>query len=155
MSRKGRSDSSTAAVNNISMALKGVIDPPEHVKLRPGDRLFWDSIILSRAAVKWDNADLEIAGNLARCKADIERISEELLCEGDTLTNERGTVVMNPKHTLLEVLSRRSIALSRMLHVHPEAKQGESRHQGKANKADKEAREIVDGMDDELLGARH
>jgi len=63
--------------------------------------------------------------------ADIERIQAEIDVEGDTLTNDRGTVVMNPKHSLLETLSRRSIALCRALQVHAHAIQGDSRDQKK------------------------
>ena len=84
--------------------------------------------MLSRARVKdsWNTVDLQHAANLARCQADIERIQQEILIEGDTLTNDRGTVVLNPKHSLLETLSRRSIALSKHIQVHAVATVGDS-----------------------------
>lgn len=144
MDRKQRIDTVAGAIATMGDALSGPLDPPDHVNLRQGDRPFWDSIVGARARGSWDNADLEIAGNLARCKADIERIQSELDIEGDTLTNDRGTVVMNPKHSLLETLSRRAVALSRMLHVHAEAKQGESREQGKRLSAERESRDVID-----------
>lgn len=85
----------------------------------------------ARAYDSWNAADLETAANLARCKSDIERLQREVDAEGDVIENARGTMVMNPKHTLLETLSRRSVALSRMLQVHAEATQGRSRDTGK------------------------
>ncbi len=71
----------------------------------------------ARAATTWNNADLALAANLARTQADISRLSLELENEGDILENARGTPVVNPKHNLLETLTRRAVALSRALHV--------------------------------------
>lgn len=141
--RKQRVDTVQGALNSMENALAGPIEPPAHVRLRDGDRPFWDSIVTARARDRWDNADLEIAANLARCKADIERLQSEIDREGDVLENARGTMVMNPKHTLLETLSRRAVALSRMLHVHAEAKQGPSAKQGKALAAERAAGDVV------------
>jgi hypothetical protein len=133
-----RSDCVSAAVQ----AAQGlsVIDPPAHVTLREGDLPFWQSIVRARAASSWNQADLEQAANLARCKADIERLQAEITDQGDIIENDRGTQVINPRHSLLEVLSRRSVALSRMLHVHAEATQGESREQAKRAAPEVEAR---------------
>lgn len=130
MKRKQRSDSVTAAV---TAAQAGPIDPPAHVQLRECDWPFWASIVHARARENWTAPDLENAANLARCKADIERISQEIQAEGDTVVNQRGTQIVNPKHTLLETLTRRSMALSRMLHVHAEATVGEARSEKKQN----------------------
>ena len=117
-----------------------VIDPPSHVSLRDGDRPFWDAIVSARASTTWNTADLEQAANLARCKADIERLQKELTEQGDIIENDRGTQVINPRHTLLEVLSRRSVALSRMLHVHAEATVGRSEQQAKRAAPEQDAK---------------
>jgi hypothetical protein len=138
-----RVDTVTGAVTAMQNAMAAPIEPPAHVNLRPHDMPFWESIVKARARDKWDDADLEVAANLARCKSDIERIQRELDAEGDTLVNERGTTVLNPKHTLLETLSRRAVALSRMLHVHPEAKAGRAQDQGNKLKKEREAAETV------------
>lgn len=127
--RRIRSDSVTAAV--IAAQAPAVIEPPEHVQLRDGDRPFWDAVVRARPATTWNVSDLEHAANLARCKADIERLQTEITEEGDIIENGKGTMVVNPRHTLLEVLSRRAVALSRMLHVHAEATCGKSEQQPK------------------------
>jgi hypothetical protein len=93
----------------------GPVKPPSTVKLRDGDGPFWELVASSRARSEWSQTDLHHGANLARCLADIERISLEIRDEGDTLKNERGTVVMNAKHSLLETLSRRAVALTRLL----------------------------------------
>ncbi|RMG71919.1 MAG: TerS protein [Chloroflexi bacterium] len=130
------------------------IDPPKHVKLRETDLPFWYSVVRARAKNSWTDHDLEIAANLARCKADIERIQAELNEEGDTILNARGTVVMNPKHSLLETLSRRSVALSRIVQVHAGATV-QAADQRKKNTAERNARQALNDLDDELIATPH
>jgi len=127
----------------------GMIKPPAHIKLRDGDIDFWNSVVSARARDTWNNADLENAANLARCKADIERLQSEITKEGDIIANDRGTQIINPKHTLLETLSRRAVALSRMLHVHAEATVGKSEDAAKSLQSQNDA--INNRIDDELI----
>jgi hypothetical protein len=148
MKRKQRSDSATAAV---AAAQSGPILPPAHVNLRPCDVPFWESLTRARARENWTAADLENAANLARCKADIERIQLEITAEGDTVVNQRGTQIVNPKHTLLETLTRRMMALSRMIHVHAEATVGEARAEKKPNQAAGKANQAHEATDDGLI----
>ena len=148
MKRKQRSDSSTAAV---AAAQSGPVLPPEHVHLRPCDWPFWVSVVHARARENWTAPDLENAANLARCKADIERVSVEIHAEGDTVLNQRGTQIVNPKHNLLETLTRRCMALSRMLHVHAEATVGEARAEKRPNQTAVKAKEALEATDDGLI----
>lgn len=120
------------------------IAPPEHVQLRDIDMPFWYALVRARVKDSWNTVDLQHAANLARCQADIERIQQEILEEGDTLTNERGTVVLNPKHSLLETLSRRSIALSKHIQVHAVATVGESDKQRGKNSAAAKGRKTAE-----------
>ena len=126
-------------------------EPPEHVYIRDCDKPYWESIVRARDYNAWTETDLEQAANLARCKADIDRLSSEITEEGDVVTNARGTPVVNPKHSLLETLSRRSVALSRMLHVHAEATAGESRHQKERNTKQREVSQAVNKGDNDSL----
>lgn len=130
-------------------ALKGR-EPPSHITLREMDLPFWNAIIGARAV--WTDIDLAHAANLARCQADIEENQKLLDSEGNVLKNARGTPVMNPRFTILEQLSRRSVALSAKLQVHAAATVGESKQsRGKNNKK----REILEAFDtpeeDDLL----
>ena len=139
--RRTRSDSVTAAI--AAAQAPTVINPPAHVTLRDGDRPFWDSVVRARAGTTWNDSDLEHAANLARCKADIETMQMEIAEQGNIIENDRGTPIINPRHSLLEVLTRRSVALSRMLHVHAEATQGESRQQSKRAKPEQDAQDAA------------
>lgn len=135
--RKLRCDSAAGAVRAAQAAALGPLDPPDHVHLRDGDRPFWDAIILARARDTWTFIDLTIAANLARSQADIEKLQADIDVEG--YLSEKGRV--NPKATVLETLSRRVVALARMVHVHAEATQGKSEQAGKALATEKKARD--------------
>ena len=128
---KTRSDSIAAAVSAALAVAEGPLEPPAHIELRAGDRPFWDAVVSARARDTWNDVDLASAANLARAQADIERLTTEISVEGDMLTNRNGTQIINPKHQLLEVLSRRATSIARAIHVHAEATQGRSEDAGK------------------------
>jgi hypothetical protein len=151
--RRVLSNSIEAAVGAAQAVAEGPPSPPAHVSLRECDLPFWNSLVRARPFATWNASDLEVAANLARAKADIERIQAEIYAEGDIIENGRGTPVMNPKHTLLEILSRRVMACSRMLHVHCEATNGESREQKNKAKTQKAAEQAIAAAqaDDDLI----
>jgi hypothetical protein len=146
--RKNRIDSASEAVKiaNAEMPM-----PPDHIILREGDFPHWKAVVRAREFSSWTDVDLEHAANLAACLADIERFKQEIFAEGDVIKNDRGTPIVNPRHALLETVSRRAVALSRMLHVHAEATVGESRHQKKRNQKQGEVSRDKDGSDDDGL----
>lgn len=150
MTRRQRVDSIKGAVNAMAGAINEIA-VPDYVYMPESAMKFWKSITKARAADRWTDADLEVAAELARTKSSIERLNIEIESEGDVVTNERGTPIVNPKHSLLETLTRRMVALSRMLQVHAEATQGKSRDQVKANKAQSEASKKADKVDDDLI----
>lgn len=135
----------------MAAAQLGPLDPPPYVTLRDGDRPFWDGIVRARARDTWNESDLVAAANLARARSDIERLQRDIDAEGDVLVNERGTPIMNPRHALLETLSRRSLALSKALHVHAEATVGNSRDSVQAAQAEKSATAKIAEHDDDLI----
>ncbi|NEX61723.1 P27 family phage terminase small subunit [Noviherbaspirillum galbum] len=145
--KRRRSDSAAAAVKAAQAASMGPLAPPPHVTLRPGDKPFWDAIVTARARDTWTVSDLAIAANLARSQADIERLQAEVDIEGFTIPSGNGVPIVNPKHKLLETLSRRAVSLARMLHVHAQATVGRSEDASKGLQLEKAAK--VD--DDDLI----
>lgn len=150
MTKRQRTDTVKGAVSAMSGAVNP-IEVPEHVTVPDAALKFWRSITRARAAGRWNDSDLEVAAELARTKANIERLNLEIEEEGDVIKNDRGTPIVNPKHSLLETLTRRMIALSRALQVHAEATQGKSRDQVKSNKAQSEAVKAAKAMDNSLI----
>jgi hypothetical protein len=145
MARK-RSDSATHAVESMQAVIAGPVQPPEHVKLRECDIPFWEAIVSARAANTWNKADLALAANLARCQADVEKYQKQLDDEGPILVNARGTKTANPLFAIIEQLSRRAVALSRVVHVHAEATVGRSRDGGNKLVAQQGAEAAVDAV---------
>lgn len=136
-----------AAIN----AALPVISPPAHVRLREQDAPFWVDIVKSRAREEWSKSDLVVAAQLARCQADIESESLQLESEGSVIENNRGTPVMNPRHAVLEQLSRREMALMRSLQMVGSAK-GDKRDVEKARKLQRQADIAHEEVtDDDLL----
>lgn len=150
MPRRKRVDTATGALTAFANAA-ATVQPPAHVILRKCDQPFWDSIVAARSADKWTETDLEHAATLARCKADIERHTVLLEIEGDIVFNAKMTQIVNPRHNILETLSRRAIALSRFLHVHAEATQGKSPRQASGNTATRQAQTVLGDLDDGLI----
>lgn len=143
-----RSDSTHVQNQILTDALKG-IQPPDCVKLEESEMPFWNHIINARE--QWTTVDLVHAANLARCMASIEANTVLLKAEGDVLENARGTPVMNPRFTILEQLSRRSVALSAKIQVHAAATVGESKLSRGKNTAKREALEAMGNADDDLI----
>lgn len=132
--RQTRSDSAEVAVQAAQNAAAGPLKPPRHVKLPAKARPFWAAVVKNRPRHKWNPADLANAAILARAQFDVERLTREIESEGDVIDGK-----VNPKHGLVDKLARRVMALSRLLHVHPEATQGRAREQGNALEAEREA----------------
>lgn len=126
-------------------------DVPKHVKLRDGDVAFWEGIVRARSRDEWTAATLIVAAQLARCQADIERESALLDIEGSVIENQRGTPVMNPRHAVLEQLSRRGLALMRSLQIHASATQGEKADVDKARSIQAQAEKARASLADEDL----
>ena len=122
--------------------------PPAHLEVPEDAMPHWWAIVRARAYDAWTETDLEHAANLACCFADSERLRREVRLEGDVLINAKGTPVANPKHQILDVLSRRSVSLSKLIHVHAEATSGKSRDEVKRNKKQRELVETRDKTDD-------
>jgi hypothetical protein len=139
--KRNRSDSAAAAVRAAQAAALGPLDPPAHVALRAGDRPFWDAIVTSRARDTWTAIDLCTAGNLARTQADIEFLQSALDENGYVLDGK-----VSPLAVLVDTLSRRSVTLSRALHVHAVATVGRSGDASKALANEKAARQDDDDL---------
>ena len=117
------------AVETFQNAQAKRLEPPAHTTLRDQDWPHWQSIISSKRREAWTETDLGHAANLARCLADIQNLQLEITATGDIVEGR-----VNPRHKLVETLSRRAMALTRMLHLHAAATQGRSSDQVKRNR---------------------
>lgn len=122
--RQRRSDSAESAVVAAQNAAAGPLEPPGHVRIQAGARPFWDALMRNRPRDRWNDADLATAGILARAQFDVERHEAAIELEGDVVDG-----ALNPRLAQVDKLARRIMSLSRLLHVHPVATQGQPKEQ--------------------------
>lgn len=137
--KRKRSDSAAAAIAAAKAAAMGPLEPPAYVTLRPIDKPFWNAIMQARARDTWTEIDLTTAATLARTQADIEQLHGDLAAAGYMLGDKP-----HPLAAIVETLTRRAVALKRVLHVHAEATVGKSEDAAKVLELERQAREQDD-----------
>ncbi len=138
--RRKRSDSAAAAVAAHQAVALGPLPPPECVTLRTGDVPYWNAIVQARARDTWTDPDLILAATMARAQADIERLNGDIERIGPIVAAANGQPIISAEVKLQELLTRRVMALARMLHVHAEATIGKSEDAAKALGNERQAR---------------
>lgn len=148
MSRRQRSDSITKAVEAAGASGRQ-FTPPSNVPLDNGDMGFFASVIAEFARAEWTAHQLEIAAMLARTMADLEREQRALRTEGAIVMSEKGTPVVNPRKTVVQMHASSILSFRRSLSLHARAQGGETRDIAKRRKQMKGHE--VEADDDELL----
>lgn len=143
--KRKRSDSTMAQVEAMQAAAAPVLPAPLGVKLRKVDLPFWQAITEARARDTWTAIDLTHAATLARTLADMETLQAQIDETGYTFGDS-----VNPAFGVLEKLTRRAMAMSRMLHVHALATVGRSGDAAGAAELERKAREAA-AKDDDLI----
>jgi hypothetical protein len=148
MARKPRIDTTAAAVE-VARAAQSEIHPPSNVPLDAGDLPFFASVIGEFARSEWTAHQLELAAMLARTMADLERDQRLMRIEGPVMATDRGTPVVNPRKTVIQMNASIILSYRRSLSLHARAQSGEARDVGKRRAGALEI-EAVTG-DDDLL----
>lgn len=118
------------------------IAPPACVRLRDSDRPVWAAIVTARARDTWTDADLILAGQLARTYGDIAELEELIDQQGMILGDQ-----VNPACTLLDKMSRRALAMARQLKIDTISVVGKSQDINKSAALERDARQGVDDDD--------
>lgn len=153
--RKPRSDSATAAIEAAKNAALGDLMPPDHVQISAAAMPDYLAITRARARSEWSEYDLIVAAQLAECIAKQREQDELLLLEGDVIKNDKGTMVCNPRVSMLERLAGRQMAYTRLLQMGGRTpgtagdkrnKQNARQLERGARQANKEAADEHDGL---------
>jgi hypothetical protein len=154
MAKKTRiTDTVSGAVELLKDAMKPMPSIPKHINLRDCDLPFWNDIIRARAREEWTDLDLVLAGQLARCQADIEIEQEKIYVEGSIQVNDRGTSVTNPRLRALNELKQAQLSTVKALALNATAK-ADPRDIAKKRQAFFSARDVAEEVQDEDLIAR-
>lgn len=156
MVRKMRVDSAEALVATMQAATKEIV-PPEHVPLEDDDMPFWHSVIGEFARIEWTDHQLELAAMLARTMADLTREMQDLRTEGSILITEKGTPVVNPRKSIVQMNAATILSFRRSLAMHAIGKTPDSRNIADRRKATKDTEQDLDANgnplqdDDDLI----
>ena len=143
--RKNRSDSSAEA---IRCATAPAVHPPSTVPLEKEDLPFFVNVVDEFARADWTAHQLELAAMLARTMADLEREQCALREEGSIAYSTKGTPVVNPRKTVIQMHSSTILSYRRSLHLHAASK-GEARDKakrirdGKASQGDENSDDLL------------
>ena len=149
MARRERADAAAAQVKVMSAATKR-IDPPSNVPLSDDDLPFFASVLAEFARSEWTAHQLELAAMLARTMCDLEKEQRMMRAEGSIVTTEKGTPVINPRKTAIQMHYSNIHSARRSLALHARAQSGEARDVGKRRAIAKDV-ETDNPLDDELL----
>lgn len=149
MTRRSRIDSASEQVRVMNSALRQIA-PPDSVPLDECDLPFFANVIEEFARSEWTAHQLEIAAMLARTMADLVREQVDLRVEGSVVMSERGTPVVNPRKTVVQMHASTITSFRRSLSLHARAQVGEARDIGKRRLHAKGA-EADNLLEDELL----
>lgn len=112
--RKAPITSKAEQVRIMAAAGKEIL-PPSHVALDKGDMPFFHSIIAEFAKADWTDHQIELAAMMARLMADTEREHIALRAEGSIVRNQRGTQIMNPRRSIIQMNAQSILNMRRTL----------------------------------------
>lgn len=149
-----RSDTAAAATETAAKIQEAKpILPPESVPLDDEDMPFWDAVIAEFARTEWTDHSLQLAAVLARMLSDLVTEQKELREEGSICYTDKGTPVVNPRKTVIQMYGSTILSIRRSLSLHARAQGGEPRDKGKRRAAEKELEDALDDAnEDALLG---
>ena len=153
MKSKPRRKRIDTVAGNVEVMVKSAaanLSPPDSVPLEPRDLPFFANIIGEFARSEWTGHQLELAAMLARTMSDLEEDQREMRKEGCVAYSEKGTPVVNPRKTVIQMHVATIMSTRRSLSLHARAQGGEARDVGKRRDV---ARTVEDGnpLDDDLL----
>jgi hypothetical protein len=147
--KKKRIDSASEQVRVMMQATKQ-IHPPSTVPLDEADMPFFANVIEEFARSEWTSHQLELAAMLARTMADLNREQLALREEGTIMHTDKGTPVVNPRKTVIQMHASTILSYRRSLGLHARAQGGEARDIAKRRTMAKGI-EADNPLEDELL----
>jgi hypothetical protein len=151
--KRQRVDSISKAVEIVAKAGQS-IEIPAHVPLDDRDLPFWKSVIEEFARSEWTAHQLELAAMLSRTMADLEREQVDLRKEGSICLTDKGTPVVNPRKSVIQMHAGTILSFRRSLSLHARA-QGEAEKLGPRRAAAKAIESAATKSIDDLIPRLH
>ena len=149
MSRAIRSETRESKAR-IMKAANREIEPPAHVELDERELLYFDDVVAEFARADWTQHQLTLAAFLARALAETDEITLELKDEGSILYSQKGTPVINPLRTVLQMNATTIFNYRRSLQLNTvRAPGGNAQSRGKLTQATKQIELDAQHLEDE------
>lgn len=145
---------SPAALSAAHRGAGRVITPPENVPLDARDLPFFANVLDEFARSEWTAHQLELAAMLARTMSDLETEQREMRKEGSVACSDKGTPVVNPRKTVIQMHYSSIHSARRSLSLHARAKSGNPRDVAKSRSITKAAEADAASMAADDLIAR-
>ena len=139
-------------MTRIMQAAHKELLPPAHVPLEDCDLPFFNSVIAEFAKADWTDHGLEMAAMLARMMRDMQFEQEKLRGEGSVCYTDKGTPVVNPRKTVVQMLAGSILSMRRSLALHARA-QGAAgvAKEGVRRQQNQDIENMAGGIDDDLI----
>ncbi len=118
-------NSITSEVEIVAKAARPIVIPAS-VPLEASDLPFWNSVIAEFARSEWSDHQLELAAMLAREMANLESEQRLMRAEGSIMHTDKGTPVINPRKTAIQMHAGTILSFRRSLSLHARAQGGEA-----------------------------
>jgi hypothetical protein len=127
--KKIRKEPINSASKGVQVMQKSLqqITPPSTVPLEDCDMPFFANVIEEFARSEWTAHQLELAAMLARTMSDLNTEQMALRIEGSVMHTEKGTPVVNPRKTVIQMHASTILSYRRSLGLHARAQSGEAR----------------------------
>lgn len=119
--RKRRVDSKEAAVEAMIAEQVLVIEPPATMEFTVAQHVAFQEVIGEFAKMDWTPHTIRIAALLARSLVLMEEAQDNVITDGFTSTNARGTEHMNPSVSALNIIASQVMTMRRTLALHATA----------------------------------
>jgi len=153
MAKKPRIDSAAEQVKVMSAATRNIVAPPS-VPLEEKDMVFFQNVIDEFSRSEWTAHQLELAAMLARTMADLVDEQIAFRTEGSICFTDKGTPVINPRKTAIQMHASTIMSMRRSLSLHARAQGGDQRDIAKRRSMAKQI-EGDNPLDDDLLARPH
>jgi hypothetical protein len=153
MAKKPRIDSAAEQVKVMAAATKHITSPSS-VPLEAKDQVFFQNVIDEFSRSEWTAHQLELAAMLARTMADLVDEQIAFRTEGSICYTDKGTPVINPRKTAIQMHASTIMSMRRSLSLHARAQGGDQRDIAKRRSMAKQI-EGDNPLDDDLLARPH
>jgi P27 family predicted phage terminase small subunit len=150
MAQRKRTQKNTIAGQiETTKALLETIQPA--YSLSPEQQTYFDRIVKSRETSTWDDNHIILATNLSVNYAQVDEANHEINTKGLMVLSEKGWPVTNPAITAKQSLMSTVLQLNKALGLSASQMGVAGKDQESRNKADREARKVLDKVAEEDL----